>query len=240
MATSYDIAGRTITLPVRVRDASAATVLFEVDAAAAAGLVPGDAFEIVETGPGRAHLAIVLVDYRDNDLGAYHEVGLTFFVRPRAGGEDGTFITRLPVDQPFTCEAGRTIWGFPKTVEQIDVESTATGSAWTLRMDGQPVLTLRVPRGGTDETPPAPMTAYSLIDGVPHATTFTQGGQGSQLVFGGEGVEVTLGTHPISRELARLGLPAAPVVLSTWLERMQATFGEAVPLKAPADTSGPH
>src|SRR5688572_12922394 len=107
--TTYDIAGQTVTMPVQVRDASAGTVLFEVDAAGAAALLPTDAFEIVETSPGKAHLAVVLVDYRDNDLGAYHEVGLTLFVRPRSGGEDGTFITRLPVDQSFTCEAGQKI-----------------------------------------------------------------------------------------------------------------------------------
>src|SRR5690348_4466203 len=124
--TSYDIAGQTVTMPVQVRDASAATILYEVDAAAAQALVPGDAFRVVENEPGRAHFALVLVDYRDNDLGAYHEVGFTFFVRPVAGGEDGTFITRLPVNQAFTCEAGRTIWGFPKTVERIDVENTPT------------------------------------------------------------------------------------------------------------------
>src|ERR1043165_5283074 len=126
--TTYDIAGQTVTMPVRVSDASAATVLFGVDAAAATALLPGDAFAIVETAPGRAHFAVVLVDYRDNDLGAYHEVGFSFFVRPRAGGEDGTFITRLPVNQEFTCEAGRTIWGFPKSVERIDVENTETTS----------------------------------------------------------------------------------------------------------------
>ena len=229
--TTYDIAGRTVTMPVRVRDASAGTVLFEVDAVAASTLLPTDSFEIVEAAPGKAHLAVVLVDYRDNDLGAYHEVGLTLFVRPRSGGEEGTFITRLPVDQPFTCEAGRKIWGFPKTVERIDVENTAASSTWTLSMDGELVLAVRAPRGGTDETPAAPMTAYTLVDGAPHSTIFSQQGQGSQILFGGAGVEVTLGSHPVARELASLGLPGAPVVLTTWTERMQATFEDALPLK---------
>ncbi|TQS45237.1 acetoacetate decarboxylase family protein [Cryptosporangium phraense] len=224
--TTYEIAGQPVTMPVQVRDASAGTVLFDVDATAAASLIPAD-FEVIEVRPGVAQLAVVLVDYRDNDLGAYHEVGLTFFVRPRSGGEDGTFITRLPVDQEFTCEAGRTIWGFPKTVERIDVDD----SLWTLYLDGELAFSLQVPRGGTDETPPTPMTTYSLIDGVPHRTTFTQGGSGSQVVFGGEGVSVVLGSHPVSAELAALGLPGAPVVLSTWIERMRATFEDAQPLK---------
>ena len=35
-------------------------------------------------------------------------------------GRLSTYIHRLPVDQSFTCAAGRGIWGFPKTVERID------------------------------------------------------------------------------------------------------------------------
>jgi acetoacetate decarboxylase len=155
MPSSYDVAGTTVTLPVRVRDASAGTAAYEVDAAAAAALLPA-AFEVVEAAPGRAHLAIVVVDYRDNDLGSYLEVGLMLFVRPRAGGPDGTFIFRLPVDQAFTCQAGRQIWGFPKTVESIALDYSPSAADCRLTMDGELVLRLRLPRVGdaTDEMPP--------------------------------------------------------------------------------------
>ena len=220
--TTYDIAGQTVTMPVQVRDASAGTVLFDVDAAAAQVLLP-DAFEVVETSSGRADLAIALVDYRDNDLGAYLEVGLILFVRPRAGGEDGNFIVHLPVDQEFTCEAGRRIWGFPKTVQSIVREDADGSTTWTLDMDGERVLRLTAPRGGSDEAPRLPMTSYTVLDGVPHATAFAQWGTGSGLVLGGEGVTLELGSHPVAKELASLGLPSEPV-LSSWTERMQATF----------------
>jgi len=232
---SYEIAGRTVTMPVVVRDASAGTAMFEVDAAATQALLPseaGGAFTVVESSPGRTQLALATIDYRDNDLGDYHEVGVTLFVEPAAGGEAGTFITHLPVDQAFTCEAGRRIWGFPKTVEQIDLDhGDGSGSAiTTLRMDGELVLRLTLPRGGTDEMPQMDMVTYSLIDGVPHATAFAQGGRGGQVVVGGEGVALELGTHPLARQLATLGLPDAPVVLSTWTEHMQGTFATPVPL----------
>jgi hypothetical protein len=223
--TTYEIAGQTVTMPVQVRDASAGTVLFDVDAAAAQALLPS-AFEVTQTAPGRANLAIALVDYRDNDLGAYLEIGLILFVRPRAGGEEGNFIVHLPVDQQFTCEAGCRIWGFPKTVEQIDRQDGDGTTTWTLRMDGELVLRLTMPRGGPDEAPPLPMTSYTMLDGAPHATAFSQWGRGSQLVLGGEGVTLELGSHPIAKELRSLGLPTEPQ-LSTWTERMQATFETA-------------
>lgn len=226
---AYEVAGRSVELPVQVRDASAGTALFEVDAAAATGLLPGDAFEVVEVGPGRAHLAVVVVDYRDNDLGSYREVGLMLFVRPRGGGEDGTFILRLPVDQPFTCEAGQVIWGFPKTVEEIDLAYADDAVTCTLTMDGELVLRIRLPRGGSDDLPAMPLTAYTIRDGVPCATSFEQRGTGSQVVFDSSGVELELGSHPVAKELASLGLPA-PAFLSTWTEKMQATFEDARPL----------
>jgi Acetoacetate decarboxylase (ADC) len=228
--SSYEIAGRTVTMPCVVRDASAGTAMFDVDLAAARALVP-DVYSPVETAPGRCQLAIAVIDYRDNDLGDYREVGLTFFVTPVGGAADdaGTFITRLPVDQQFTCEAGRTIWGFPKTVEDIGLDYAEASVICTLRMDGELVLRLTLPRGGGDEMPPLPMTAYTLIDGVPHATAFTQGGTGAQVVPGGEGVSLELGDHSVAKELAALGLPAA-AQMSTWTEHMQGRFESPQPL----------
>jgi hypothetical protein len=226
---AYDVAGQSVELPVQVRDASAGTAMFEVDAAAAAALLPTDAFEVVEVAPGRAHFAVIVVDYRDNDLGSYREVGLTLFVRPRAGGPDGTFILRLPVDQAFTCEAGRTIWGFPKTIEVIDLDYAPESVTCRLEMDGELVLRIRLPRGGADELPAIPMTAHTLRDGVPCATPFEQRGTGAQLVFDSSGVELELGAHPVAKELTPLGLPA-PAFMSTWTEKMQATFEDARPL----------
>jgi hypothetical protein len=229
---SYEIAGRTVPMPVMVRDASAGTAVFEVDAEAAQGLVPGEAFQVVESSPGRAQLVLATIDYRDNDLGDYHEVGITFFVVPRAGGDDaaaGTFITHLPVDQDFTCEAGRTIWGFPKTVEEITVDHGDDRVTTTLRMDGELVLRLTLPRGGDTEMPQMEMVTYTYIDGVPHTTAFSQGGAGSQVLAGGDGVQLELGAHPLAETLRELGLPSTPV-LTTWTERMQGRFDAPVPL----------
>jgi hypothetical protein len=226
--TTHDVLGQTVTMPVLVRDASAGTVIFDVDLAAAQALVP-EQFEVIESARGRAQLALALVDYRDNDLGAYREVGTIFFVRPAGGGPDGNLITHLPVDQEFTCVAGNAIWGFPKTVEQIDLTQTETTSRWVLTMDGELVLDVTVPRGGSDEMPPLPMTSYTLLGGRPHATAFTQGGTGSGMGFG-DGVTLVLGTHPIAKELESLGLPGAPVVLTTWTENMQASFEEPLPV----------
>lgn len=227
--TSHQVQGQTVTMPVEVRDASAATVIWEVDAAAVTALLPTSDFAVVESSPGRAQFAIVLIDYRDNDLGSYLEIGLIAFVRPSAGGEDGSFIVRLPVDQEFTCHAGREIWGFPKTVEDIAFDYADDSLTGTLTVDGELVLRLTVPRGGADDLPDLPMASYTVLGGRPHSTRFTQRGTGTQVLFGSDGVTLELGPHPWGKELASLGLPG-PALLSTWNERMTATFDDAIPL----------
>jgi hypothetical protein len=160
---------------------------------------------VAESAPGWAQFALALIDYRDNDLGAYLEVGTILFVRPEGGGESGTFITHLPVTEEFTCVAGNQIWGFPKSVGQIEVTNAETTGRWVLTMGSALVLDVTVPRGGEDEMPPLPLAAYTLLDGRPHVTKFTQGGSGCGMHFDAD-VVLTLGEHPIAKELASLNL----------------------------------
>ena len=76
--------------------------MYMVDAAAAQKLVP-EAFDVVEAAPGMTQCTLVIVDYRDNDLGDYDEVGVVFFVRPagQSDAELGSYIYKLPVNQSF-------------------------------------------------------------------------------------------------------------------------------------------
>jgi acetoacetate decarboxylase len=227
----YTIQGKTVKIPAVVRDASSGTVMYMVDTAPAQALVP-DAFEVVEAAPGKTQATIVIVDYRDNDLGDYDEVGIIFFVRPKGqpDAEVGSFIYKLPVNQSFTCEAGFKIWGFPKTVEEIDFSYGDNSATCKLVMDGKHVFTLTVPRGGDGSTDPAPATGYTLIDGVPHQNEFTRGGTGEQALPGGEGVVLELGDHPLADELRSLGLDTEEPILSAWTEHMSGSFGESVKL----------
>ena len=220
------IQGQTVAMPAVVRDASSGTAMYMVDAAAAQKLVP-DAFEVVQAAPGQTQLTIVIVDYRDNDLGDYDEVGIVFFVRPAGNPEAelGSYIYKLPVNQSFTCEAGFKIWGFPKTVDEFDFAYADASATCKLTMGGKHVLTLTVPRGGDGSTPDTRAVGYTLIEGVPHANDFTRGGEGEQTVGGGDGVVLELGDHEIAEELRALGLETATPMLSAWSEHMRGSFG---------------
>jgi hypothetical protein len=222
----YTIQGRSVALPVEVRRASNASALWLVPAAAVAKLLPDDAFQPLVVGGGQTQLILGLIDYQENDLGDYREVAVIFFVHPRGTGPDqaGSFIWRLPVDQSFTCEAGRTIWGFPKTVERIEYDYGPDRLTGTLHMDGRRVFTLTLPRGGE---PSADATTggftYSYLHGAPHRTPMTTGG-GASLNPPGPPASLELGDHPLADALRGLGLPKPPMLV-TWVPHMKGTFG---------------
>lgn len=232
----FQIGERRVVLPVAVRDASSGAATFLVGSRAARALLPGPELDVVEPLPGRALLSLAMVDYRDNDLGDYNEVSIALFVRERAApaglpyvgplvdfvrGRVCTYIRHLPVNQSFTCEAGRAIWGFPKTVCEIDIESQGGRARCRLVCDGEHVLTLSVPRGGARQLPENEMITYSYIEGVAHRIRFTSGASGMGLWLGA--AELELGNHPIAAELRSLGLPRR-ALMSSWMEHMHGRF----------------
>jgi hypothetical protein len=235
----FTIQGREVALPCEVRHASSGSATYLVSARAARRLLPGPDFEVAEVVPGRALCTVAIIDYKDNDLGDYNEVSVALFVRPRGerpslpwlgNGLDllrsrlGVHILHLPVDQSFTCEAGCTIWGYPKTVQQIDFDYGEDRARCRLVYDGEHALSLSVPRGGDKTVSGNEMATYSYIEGVPHVTRATQGAEGFGVRLGG--AEIELGRGRIADELRSLGLPKR-ALMTTWMERFHASFGPA-------------
>ena len=234
--------GRAVTLPVAVRDAASGAATWLVSAAAARALLPGPELDVVELLPGRALLTIACVDYRDNDLGDYNEVAIALVVRPRAEAAGipyvgplldlvrnriATYIWKLPVDQSFTCAAGRGIWGFPKSVERIEFQDAGTRRRCRLVMDGREVLTLSVPRGGARSLRDVEMVTYSYIDGTLHRTRFLSGARGVGIRLGG--AALALGDHPIAGQLRGLGLPRR-AMMTVWMEHSHGRFEAPEPV----------
>jgi len=236
LESAYVFEGVEVTLPVIVRKARAAAATFVVSTAAARALLRDEGLAIMECAPGRTLFTLGAIDYIDNDLGNYNEVSMAFYVRPRRAprgipylgawsdffsGRASTYIHRLPVDQSFTCAAGRGIWGFPKTIERIDFDIGADRAECRLEVEGRHVLTLETKRHGGRTLRDSAMTTYSYIDGVLHETSFRSGADGVGVALGG--ATIRLGDHPIGDELRSLGLPKA-ALLTVWMENMRGRF----------------
>lgn len=236
---SYEIHGRTVQMPCDVRDACSASATWLVNARAAQALLRGPELEIAQVLPGRGLLSIACIDYRDNDLGDYNEVSIAFFVRRRGEktrvpylgaaarmmrGELPTHIIHLPVNQAFTCEAGRVIWGFPKTVDEIEFDTTGDRARCVWNKDGQNVLKISLPSGGSRDFPEQTLSTYSYIDDALHVTRFASSAENLGIRMGG--VQLALGAHPIADELRSLGLPK-PALMSMWMGKMRGRFEAA-------------
>ena len=189
-------------------------------------------------------MALAVCRYDDTDLDAYHEVAVSFVVRPHDApplasaaqrtreffaGAIGAYIHRLPVDQEFTCAAGRDIWGFPKWVTTIDIDQPAApspGTGTTVRLvdGGVHVLSLTVAAGGRLHLPAQAPPSYSFADGVLRRTLWTTSSEGTTGRVGG--ATLVLGDHPMADELRSLGLPKR-ALFSSSAAQMRASFGAA-------------
>ncbi|MEW9527104.1 acetoacetate decarboxylase family protein [Microbispora sp. NPDC049125] len=245
------IQGRRVELPVEVRDASLCAATYLVRADAARAVLAYSGMDVTEVVPGKAVCTLVFLRYRDTDLGAYDEFGVAFLVRPpesgppprrgpTAGLKDlrrwgaGAFVHWLPVDQAFTLEAGRDIWGFPKELADIDLRLSSPYKRCVLRKDGRLVVDLLIrpgipapgvalPFGGRRGIGVIP-DAYSHLDGVTRRIPWTTRPRAVRWRPGG--ALVRLGNHPIAKELSELGLPKRALMTAS-ADRVSMTFEEA-------------
>jgi hypothetical protein len=235
-ASQHTIAGTVITMPVQIRKANQHMAMFSVDADAAQHLIGYSGLQVCRYLPGRAIVVLMLMHYIDGDLGQYYEFGTSVMVNPpgtapgskaspRALQSAGAFIHHLPVDQPFTLEAGTKIWGYPKVMADFTIRE-GRSFGFDCVIDGQLVI-------GMDFRPGLPIRltprqqaqrSYSHRDGVTRETAFEHTLDGVRNRLGG--VRVRLGDHPYAKELASLGLPKR-AMLSSSADQVQMTFADA-------------
>jgi Acetoacetate decarboxylase (ADC) len=236
MTTTATVAGETVTFPVEVRDARSWFASFLVSADAMRNLLEPTGLQPALAFRGKALLSLAFVRYNDSDLGPYQEVAIAPLVRGPGSSSTkpaGAYIHQLPVNQAFTCEAGRALWGFPKFLADITIAEGRRSTVCTLRHDGQHVLTLGLRNGVPGPMRDTALDAYSFLHGRLRRTKWALGGSGSRIRPAG--ATLTLGEHPIARELAGLGLPRA-ALMTGCVASVHMEFGEAEDV-APAEIS---
>lgn len=215
----HRIQGRVVTTPVLVHDAAVGGAVYLVRADAARAVIAYSGLDIVEVLPGKAVCAVFYADYLGSDLGAYHEFGVIFLVRPPGAAARGllaglsevrrarVFVHWLPVDQTFTLEAGRTIWGFPKELADIDLRLSSPFKRCVLRKDGRLVVDMLlkpgIPLPGTSAVAAPDVCTHN--EGTARRVPWSIALRGVRFRPGG--ALIRLGNHPVAKELSELGLP---------------------------------
>jgi acetoacetate decarboxylase len=218
--SQYTVAGTVLTMPVRVRKADVHSAMFTVDSGAAQRLIDYSGLEVFEIRSGRAVVNLLLTRFFENDLGQYNEFSFCVMVQPpavdlgglRAFGDAGTFVHRMLVDQHFTLEAGRKIWGYP--------------IGFDVHADGSLLVEMTVGRGLPVPMPSRPQSllTYTNIDGTTRETAAQQTSTGMHARIGG--ATLKLGDHAYAEELASLGLPKRAFACMT-IANADMTFGDA-------------
>lgn len=237
--SQHTIAGTVLTMPVRIRRADVHSAAFSVDAAAAQRLIDYSGLKVCQYRPGRALVNLMLVRYHDGDLGRYHEFGTAVMVNPAGSQSDGpralanavAFIHHLPVDQAFTLEAGRRIWGFSKIMADFTIREghqfgfdVSADGALIAGMEFRPGAAAPAMVSGRRQH----LTSYTHADGTTRAVPWEMRATGLRGRPGG--VRLRLGDHPYAGELASLGLPRRAMV-SIAAGNVEMTFGDAHPLR---------
>lgn len=236
---SYDIQGREVRLPVDVRDSTAAVAYYFVSAAAAQKLIDGSGLRVAQIIPGRTICTLGTINYKEGDLGTYHEIALSFFVHepdsrplPLVGtlwamlrGRLSVYIQALPVDGDFSRECGQKIWGLPKILATIDITDDGERETAVLTVDGEHVLTQTMRMAGSRSFPERNQVSYGMREGARWRSESTMTGERIGARIGGATLE--LGSHPLADDFRSLGLPKR-ALFTTYMGKMTGRFQGAV------------
>jgi hypothetical protein len=234
-ASQHTIAGTVLTMPVQIRKATQHMAMFSVDADAAQRMIDYSGLRVCRYLPGRAIAVLVLMHYLDSDLGQYHEYCTNIMVNPpgstasgpRALQSAGAFIHHIPVDQAFTLEAGRTIWGVPKVMADFTIRDGGR-FGFDVTLDGQLAVSMEFQRGLRAPSVFSSRTqmsrTYAQIDGVTRESMAEMSLSSERYRLGG--VRLRLGDHPYAKELISLGLPKR-ALLSSSAANVKMSVGDA-------------
>ena len=124
-----------VELPIRYIETSMMAVAYSASTARLRELTPAP-LRMVEVMPGRTPVAIACFDYLETSIGPYGEVSIGWPVVDATRWQPpllpllfeqrwprmGWWVHHLPVTTEAARQAGRSLWGYPKFLADIDFE----------------------------------------------------------------------------------------------------------------------
>jgi hypothetical protein len=196
-----------IEMPIAYRDATATTVFYAAAVDPAAKLCAGTGLSPVRLLSG-VPLAITWFEYRSTTIGPYSELSVALLCRPNGKrtrlADAGFFVLHLPVTTEIARAGGVELFGYPKTLDEIEYKKTSGELEAVLVSGGRRALSARIPLRGGLTVPMPDLTTYSLLHGTLMRTRIATDCSGR--ISRARGTELVLEdrTHPIAWTLERL------------------------------------
>ena len=224
--------GTSFELPILYSRDDAFLAFHTADRDRVKSLMPTDTLHPLRAPGGRALVGIVAFNYFDTTIGPYGEVGVFVPVvhgrRPvmpmlpalfesRYPGF-GNVVIHLPVTLQAARDAGRSVWGYPKFVSEMEWEFTPEYQECRLSEGGEDILTLRVAKSGRPRRDSNSLTTYSVLERNLIKTVIGQRGIGCTKLRP-RGCALELGQHRVAKELRDLDLSSEPVATRYYVER---------------------
>ncbi|SEO68457.1 Acetoacetate decarboxylase (ADC) [Halogranum amylolyticum] len=240
--------GRRVDLPLRC-EADVVGALFSADQRSLRGAVP-EALTPVRVGPRRGVVVVVGVSYSQaGDFDPYDELAVIVPVArrtvagvPRLDGGLGGYVVSLPVTTEESRRMGREIWGYPKTVADVEIrrESVADGGdEWHVDVreggrdddgcdggDGTLALSLSVRETGRRPTREGTLDSYTVKEDRLWRTPVDVLGPVG-LGLGGKNVSLSLERGRLAEDVRRLDV-GRPLGRFTGRVRAHVQAGSAV------------
>ncbi len=232
------------TFPVDFRDVHYIAALYSANAEAVRNKLIGTGLKAGLILKGKPVVALGLIQYKESDLGAYNEVIVAIPVIPeheKSGYANwlelyaplkirklGQYIMHIPVDSVQSMDAGRDLWGYPKTVLAINhqfaennVESSIMdedGKESMVNFNGK--LGIGIPIPSMD------LMTYSFHNGVMLKTKVDVKANMKWNPFADIEINVLNDQHPIGRDLIALDICNQKPLLTISSTKFTAKFNE--------------
>lgn len=213
-------------LPIDSSDSPALMAAFDIDAAAATRLLPGEELHPLRLIAGRGVLLVTVIDYRRTDIGKYIEFSIAIAcTRGRRAAppvaaalfhrlcRTGQYVVDLPVSTEVSVKGGKGIWGMPKHQANLAFDVTEQTASSTYDLDGRFCAHIEIDRPRTFTGVPVRASAvnYCAFRGMLMKSSIHFAGRADVDPGRRAGARLLLGDHPRMDPLRTLDVSSRPL-----------------------------
>ena len=231
------------TFPVKFEDVHYIASLYTANSEKVNTLLNGTGLKAGLHFLGKPTVALGLIKYKKSALGAYNEIILSIPVvqqhektgwtswidlyadfKKRKGGQ---YIIHIPVTTQVSVDAGRTLWGYPKTLLPITHNFESGGiNTLLLNEENKPLINVNGNTGFEMPIAAMPLMTYSFLNDALLKTTVNVSCRMKCKIKSGLTIQVADPDHPIGKTVRELGIENKNPIFTIESKHFKAGFNK--------------